>query len=40
MHHVEAERGGPPLKYHGKWPFRRVLGMQARALRTRARLGC
>lgn len=36
MHLVERERGGATLKYHGKWPFTRALGMQARRLRKHA----
>jgi len=31
MSDVEHRRrlaGKPPMKYHGKWPFLRVLGMQ------------
>ena len=33
MHHVELGRaaaGLSPLKYHGKWPFVRFAGVQAR----------
>jgi hypothetical protein len=40
MHRAEEARaasGGAPVKYFGKWPFTRLLGMQARALVPR---GC
>jgi hypothetical protein len=42
MHRAERERaalqpGVPAVKYYGKWPFTRLLGMQVRAGRASAR---
>ena len=31
MHAAERERAGGAVKYFGKWPFVRRLGMQVRA---------
>jgi hypothetical protein len=37
MHVAEAASGAPPVKYYGKWPFARALGLQARLLCVRRR---